>query len=394
MNRPQQKITSDPGLTWLSNFSEELGCIKDELDQGRSLIDYRHLRKLETWGRLCTLLGHATAWIIPNPLSMWALSQGIFCRWAIVAHHVCHKGYDRIDGVPERYTSLQFARGWRRLIDWFDVMRPNAWKYEHNIMHHYHVGETPHDPDQPEHNCEFLRQSFLPLPLRYPVLLLIMVTWKWLYYAPNVIAEEYNQTQRKKLGENFQPITRKSWCLWLPWTRPGMSLWANWLPYVGWNFVAIPYITGYLAGLLLPWFGLSWFGSAAFFMLINKLGAELLTNLKSFLVIVSNHVGDDVFRFDTAQNSKDEFYLRQILGSVNYRTGSDWLTFVHGGLNYQIEHHLFPKMSLLQLSQAQPRVQELCQRYGVRYQQEALWVRCKKMIHVTVGKSSMPRYPG
>lgn len=160
-----------------------------------------------------------------------------------------------------------------------------------------------------------------------------------------------------------------------------MRLWANWLPYAGWNFVAIPYLTG----LLLPWFP-----QAALFMLINKIGAELLTNFKSFVVIVSNHVGDDVFRFDTAQDSKGEFYYRQILGSVNYRTGSDWLTFVQGGLNYQIEHHLFPKMSLLQLFQAQPRVQDLCRCYGVAYQQEALWIRCKKMIDVTVGKSSMP----
>ena len=59
--------------------------------------------------------------------------------------------------------------------------------------------------------------------------------------------------------------------------------------YVGWNFVVIPC----LAGFLLPSFT-----HAALFVLINKLGAELLTNLKSFVVIVSNHVGDDVFRFD------------------------------------------------------------------------------------------------
>ncbi|NOR40288.1 MAG: fatty acid desaturase, partial [Gammaproteobacteria bacterium] len=46
--------------------------------------DLRHLRKMEWWGRICTLLGYATAWMIPNPVSALLISQGIFTRWALI----------------------------------------------------------------------------------------------------------------------------------------------------------------------------------------------------------------------------------------------------------------------------------------------------------------------
>ena len=43
--------------------------------------------------------------------------------------------------------------------------------------------------------------------------------------------------------------------------------------------------------------------------------AETLTNLHSFIVIVTNHCGVDVYRFDTNTDPKTgEFYLRQIIG--------------------------------------------------------------------------------
>jgi fatty acid desaturase len=42
----------------------------------------------------------------------------------------------------------------------------------------------------------------------------------------------------------------------------------------------------------------------------------------------------------------------------------DWMM---GGLNYQIEHHLFPSMPRANLRFAQPIVQSYCQRTGVPY---------------------------
>jgi fatty acid desaturase len=68
----------------------------------------------------------------------------------------------------------------------------------------------------------------------------------------------------------------------------------------------------------------------------------------------------------------DEDYLRkQVLTSRNVR--GNWLTDVAlGGLNYQIEHHLFPGMPTPNLRKAQPIVQAYCADIGVAYEQTNL----------------------
>ena len=60
---------------------------------------------------------------------------------------------------------------------------------------------------------------------------------------------------------------------------------------------------------------------------------------------------------------------RQVLTSRNVRGGkvTDWLL---GGLNYQIEHHLFPSMPRPALREAQPVVRAYCERVGLPYVEE------------------------
>ncbi|WP_250008161.1 acyl-CoA desaturase [Actinoplanes sp. M2I2] len=67
-----------------------------------------------------------------------------------------------------------------------------------------------------------------------------------------------------------------------------------------------------------------------------------------------------------------EDYLRkQVLTSRNVRGG--WLTDVAlGGLNYQIEHHLFPAMPTPNLRKAQKIVREYCAEIGVPYEETTL----------------------
>jgi fatty acid desaturase len=57
---------------------------------------------------------------------------------------------------------------------------------------------------------------------------------------------------------------------------------------------------------------------------------------------------------------------RQVLTSRNIR-GGPVVDFVLGGLNYQIEHHLFPSMPRANLRLAQPVVRRFCESHGVRY---------------------------
>ena len=149
------------------------------------------------------------------------------------------------------------------------------------------------------------------------------------------------------------------------------------LPYFIFRFILIP-------ALFIP-FGLS----AVVSVFLTTVMAEIFTNLHSFLVIIPNHTGDDIPLFDDQTTSKSEFYYRQIAGSSNYRTGSNINDFLHGWLNYQIEHHLWPAMPISQYQKLQPKVKALCEKIGIEYRQESVFKRLKKAVDVMVGKTSM-----
>ena len=66
-----------------------------------------------------------------------------------------------------------------------------------------------------------------------------------------------------------------------------------------------------------------------------------------------------------------DFLRRQVLTSRNVR-GSRFVDFLLGGLNYQIEHHLFPNMPRPNLRRAQPLVREFCRQHDLPYAEATL----------------------
>lgn len=362
----------------VENFTQELMALRRAANERMNLDDFKHLKKIERWGKLCTAAGYSTAWIMPNPVSAFLMSQGNVTRWTTIAHHVVHKGYDKIEGVPERYTSTGFARGLRRFLDWNDWILPQAWANEHNKLHHYNLGEAA-DPDQVELNLEWLRDSNLPMPVRYAIVGLFAISWKPVYYAPNTL-KHLRSTKNNVLGEERQSAALSQLELWNPLNPFARDLWLKCLlPYIMVKFVLIPLLFIPLGPI------------AVISVWINTLLAEIIANLHSFLVIVPNHVGDDILLFEESANTKSEFFLRQITGSANFKTGGDINDFLHGWLNYQIEHHLWPDLPASQYQILQPQVKALCEKYGIPYVQESVWKRLKKTVDVMVGNRSMPR---
>jgi len=67
-----------------------------------------------------------------------------------------------------------------------------------------------------------------------------------------------------------------------------------------------------------------------------------------------------------------DFLRRQVLTSRNV-AGSRPVDFVLGGLNYQIEHHLFPNMPRPNLRRAQPLIRAFCQQHGLAYTEASLF---------------------
>ena len=132
--------------------------------------------------------------------------------------------------------------------------------------------------------------------------------------------------------------------------------------------------------------------AACYNVLFNLCFAEVLTNIHAFLMIATNHCGGDLTRFNTHVDPKsDEFYIHQVMGSADFHTGSDLNDFFHGFLNYQVEHHLWPDLSLLSYKQAHAEVKKICASHDIPFIQETVFIRLIKTIDIMVGNSSMKR---
>ncbi|APR83319.1 Fatty acid desaturase [Minicystis rosea] len=369
-----------PNAIDVEGFARALKALRDEVEPTIGKRDVEHLERLARWGRISTALGYATAWIAPNPISAILLSTGNVTRWTMVMHHISHRALDGVPGVPERLTSRGFAQGARRFVDWLDWILPEAWHHEHDVLHHYHTGELE-DPDLVEENMRMVRELDAPLAVKYGIAAFYAFTWKLTYYAPSTFQMLVAQ-RRRRAGLPKEEGEQRYVAAFNPLTAEGREFWRRCvLPYGLTRFVAIP-------ALFLPLGPI-----AAGNVLANSVMAEALANLHSFLIIAPNHCGEDVHRFDGRAGSRAEFYVRQVLGSVNFTGGDELSDFLQGYLNYQIEHHLFPDLPPLKYREIKPRVQEICARFGVPYIEESVFTRARKLADVMVGKASMKRAP-
>ncbi|MEA1914706.1 MAG: fatty acid desaturase, partial [Campylobacterota bacterium] len=332
--------------------------------------DFEHLLKLELWGRICTFTGFAFIvvvvltglsgfWFWVDALIAAALiGIGNVGRWANVTHPILHGAYDKVPNIPYRYTKAGYAKGARRYIDWLDWITPDAWAFEHNIMHHYHLGELD-DPDNVERNLTWLHDAKIPMFAKYMTVYAFAFLWKLLYYAPNTLRILENKERKK---QKLEPTTEYQIS---PFKKNGLTLWKHYiLPYGLFQFILLPSLFFLLAG---------WEGAVS--ALIILIMAEIVANLHSFLVIVPNHSAEDIYQFSTPHKTQGEYYLRQIMGSVNYNTGSDFIDFLHGFLNYQVEHHLFPDKPHSFYQKMQPIVKDICKKHNLEYRQDSVFKR-------------------
>jgi fatty acid desaturase (delta-4 desaturase) len=78
------------------------------------------------------------------------------------------------------------------------------------------------------------------------------------------------------------------------------------------------------------------------------------------------HIQGDTTRSSNKDGKKNSFLYKQITSSSN--VGGWWLLQLNGGLNYQIEHHLFPRMNHMHYPKIAPIVKYVnCQIIFISY---------------------------
>jgi len=250
-----------------------------------------------------------------------------------------------------------------------------------------------------EQNMQALRDQGGPVIFKYINVFVLMCTWKWFYYAPNTY-KELKLAKMRRAGDaipkgvnpeepiTFKDIFTKHNVFYSGWEFLGTVLG----PYLLIHFFLTP-LPFYFAGEMLGDYGYT--GAMMYKNSVaNLFIAEVFTNIHSFIAIATNHAGDDMYRFKHAcRPYSGSFFLRQILASVDFDMGTDSIDFMHGWLNYQIEHHLWPNLSMRSYQQSAPTVRAICEKYGVPYVKHNVLWRLKMTIDIMVGNTSMRTFP-
>jgi linoleoyl-CoA desaturase len=118
-------------------------------------------------------------------------------------------------------------------------------------------------------------------------------------------------------------------------------------------FVALPvYMVGFI-----PW-------------LIGFLSMSLVTGFVLSIVFQLAHTVEHThfpLPSDATGKMEDEWAVHQIKTTANFATKNKLVSWLVGGLNFQIEHHLFPKISHIHYPAISKIIKRACQEYGIMY---------------------------
>ena len=113
-----------------------------------------------------------------------------------------------------------------------------------------------------------------------------------------------------------------------------------------------------------PWYG------AAFIAVHRALGGIYMGS-----VFAPNHKGMPILE----KEDEMDFLHQQVLTARDVQ-GSPIADFWYGGLNYQIEHHLFPNMPRNNLKRSQVIVRDFCSEKGIPYYETGVWQSHKEIL--------------
>merc|ERR1719424_114360 len=249
-----------------------------------------------------------------------------------------------------------------------------------------------------------MREFPLPRSVKYVAVAFLAAMWKWYYYAPNTY-KQLKISEMRKAGQAIsEEDAHEAFTLTHALLSPETAAKFNTGPIDFMRKCMAPYLL--LRFFLLP-APLLLFSRAFYFTAITNLAlADALSNIHSFIIIATNHCGDDMYRFvNSCTPRSGTFYMRAVTSSANFRTsngvGKDGVArkvhgfradvndFFHGWLNYQIEHHAFPQLSMLSYQKSAPQMRAICNKYKVPYIQQNVFRRLKKTADIMVGATDM-----
>jgi len=247
--------------------------------------------------------------------------------------------HDANHGAYFRARRLNHLMGWT--ADAMLGFSSYAWRVKHNVAHHTYTNVDGYDDDIDQ--TPFLRLAPAQAPKPWYRLQFVYV---WPLYTIMVlrmqIGGDVAAFVRGRIGRSTVRLPRR-------WDALGVV--AGKAIFVGWA-VVVPL-------LVYPWW-IVLAGYAGFTMAVSIVAAT------TFQLAHSVEDADTLTPEEVASASR-EWAVHQVETTVDFAPHNRILTWLLGGLNYQIEHHLYPRVQHTHYAHIAAIVQRNCARHGVRY---------------------------
>jgi fatty acid desaturase len=266
-----------------------------------------------------------------------------------IAHNVSHGQWDWMND-PEIHSST-----W----EWDMVGLSSQWRYSHNYRHHVFTNVLGVDDDLGygvlRVTCDQRwKPNNLLQPLRH---LLLAITFEWGVALQGLDAALDGSATKDEKSEQTMALVRKM------------------ARQVGKDYLLFPALGRRRWRRIL-------YGNAV---------ANLVRNLWTYMVICCGHFPDGAEKFNPVAlvgETKPQWYLRQMVGSANFRAGPV-MAFMSGHLCHQIEHHLYPDLPSNRYAAIARRVEAVCAAYDLPYTTGSLTHQYLLVLR-TIFKLSLP----
>ena len=282
-------------------------------------------------GRLSSRRRRMATWLLGTSL----LSFSKILNNMELGHNVMHGQYDWMQ--HPHLNSKQF--------DWDIVCPAPLWQHSHNYLHHTFTNIVGRDHDVGYHLIRVTDEQPWTPSDRYNLLKTMILAlgfeWAVAFHDIQISVDEYAESPQ--LTEIMQSKSR--------------ALLGKIARQVGKDHLVFPTLAGLAFGR-----------RSAMTTLSGNLTANVARNIWTWAVIFCGHFTEQahIYTHLPADESKGDWYVRQILGSSNIQ-GSKWFHLSTGNLSHQIEHHIFPDMPARHYARIAPQVQAICQKYGLSY---------------------------
>jgi len=265
----------------------------------------------------------------------------------VLAFSVCGIGcsimHDAGHGAVSRHRSVN-----RLMAHTLDLVGCSSylWRWKHGVLHHHYANITGHDTDIAAgplarftpHQRRYAHQRWQHWYI-WVLYSLLLIKWNFL--------DDFRALIRGRIGPHRIPRPRGTDLAWL----------------------AIGKIVFFAVAFAIPLWRHPFAAVAATYALV----AVVVGLTLSTVFQLAHCVEDAEFPLvsDGARTVDSPWALHQLRTTVNFSRDNRLVTWLTGGLNHQIEHHLFPELSHCHYPDVAVIVRDTCAERGIRYREHA-----------------------